>query len=401
MLQLPNHCCCSDFNVHPQNWKSTRASIRKDWYITYRFYDPLYKANPKFKNGKLVMLKGMNHFKTLSHRQQATLDIINREMVQLQEKAYNPITGYNLDQIKVVYDVEPSTPFLTALTKAETRVKAAASTKRDLRSILRFVSQAATQLRFDRLPIGSISRRHIKLLLSQIEESQAQQSPHRYNKIRTYLMMLFRELVELEATEYNPVKDISKKKGVQRLRKFLSEENRKLVNDHLYQHHYRFWLFTHIFFHSGARLTEMMQVRCRDVDLDRQSFVVTVKKGQLLKEVEKPIKNIALLYWREAVKEAAPQDFVFSKGLKPGPSPVQSFQITKRWNKYIKKELGITEDFYSLKHLNLDQTAALLDIRDAAALASHTNTAITVKHYALNEGQRQAERLRNISNDFA
>lgn len=401
MIQLPNQCYCSDFNVHPKNWKSTRASVRKEWYITYRFYDPQYKQNPKYKNGKLVMLKGMNGFKRLSDRQQAVYDIIQQETAKLKEKAYNPITGYSNVQVKVSFDVDTTTPFITALIKAEQRIKATASTKRDLRSVLRFVSTAATQLRFDQLPVGTISRKHIKTLLSQIEATQSAQSAHRFNKIRTYLMMLFKELVELEATEYNPVKDIAKKKGVQRLRKFLSDENRKRVDEHLKENHHSFWLFTHIFFHSGARLTEMMQVRRRDVNLERQTFVVTVKKGQLQKEVEKPIKNIALPFWREVVQDAAPDDYLFSKGLKVGSSPIQSFQITKRWNKYVKKELGITEDFYSLKHLNLDQTAALLDIRDAAALASHTNTAITVKHYALNEGQRQAERLRNITNGFA
>lgn len=286
---------------------------------------------------------------------------------------------------------------MEALNKAEKRLTASPSTKRDLRSILRFVEVPASQLQISTL---TISRKHIKLLLTQTEANQKWESPHLFNKIMTYLMMLFKELGEMEAAEHHPVKEIAKKKGVQRLRKLLSPEKRKQIDEHLKQNHYRFWLFTHIFFHSGARLTEMMGVRKRDVDMERQAFVITIKKGQGQQEVEKPIKNIALPFWQEAIKEAAEDDFIFSGELAPGPAPIKSFQITKRWNRYVKKELGITEDFYFLKHMNLDQTAAQLDIRDAAAMASHSSTAFTLKHYTLNERQRPQERLRNVDNPF-
>jgi len=401
MIQLPNGCSCSAFNVHPQNWKSPRASLKKDWYITYRFYDPLYRNHPKYLYGKLVMLKGMNHFTTREARQQGTAAIIERELDRLQNKAYNPITGYSNDQVPTAFIIEPLTPFIEALTKAEKRIQAAASTKRDLRSILHFVTKASEQLRFERLPVSRISRKHIKLLLTQVETTQTFESPHRYNKIRTYLMLLFNELVDLEAVDFNPVKDIAKKKGVIRLRKLLSDDQRNLIDAHLKAHHYRFWLFTQIFFHSGARLTEMMQVKKEEVDLQRQVFKVTVRKGQLRKEVEKPIKHVALPFWEEVLKDAEASDYLFSRKLKPGPVPVQSYQITKRWNKYVKKELGIAEDFYSLKHLNLDETAALLDIQAAAIQASHTSTHITVRHYAVNEYQRQLERLKGIENPFS
>ena len=101
------------------------------------------------------------------------------------------------------------------------------------------------------------------------------------------------------------------------------------------------------------------------------------------------------------MESAAQDDFIFSKGLLPGKSSIQSFQITKRWNRHIKKKLGINEDFYSLKHLNLDETATLLDINDASAMASHTSTNITARYYAIGEKHRQEERLKRVLNKFA
>ena len=66
----------------------------------------------------------------------------------------------------------------------------------------------------------------------------------------------------------------------------------------------------------------------------------------------------------------------------------------------VKVKLGISEDFYSLKHLNLDETSAILDLKDASKMASHTSTAVTKKHYAVNENSRQNTRLKEVDNPF-
>jgi len=45
MIQLLFGCYCSELKVHPQNWQKPKASMTKDWYIYYRFYDPLFKLH--------------------------------------------------------------------------------------------------------------------------------------------------------------------------------------------------------------------------------------------------------------------------------------------------------------------------------------------------------------------
>ena len=68
---------------------------------------------------------------------------------------------------------------------------------------------------------------------------------------------------------------------------------------------------------------------------------------------------------------------------------------------HVKKKLGITADFYSLKHLNLDEISGALDIEAAAMMAGHTSPVITMKHYAVNEKDREMERLRKVNNKFS
>ncbi len=400
MIKLPFSCYCTELIVYPKNWLLQKASLKKGWYVYYRFYDPNFLNTPKFKYGKLVVIKRMNQFKTIGERQENTKVIMEQELNRLKNNAYNPITNSSTEIVSPQINISPSTGFIVALTLAEKRISASVSTKRDLRSILRYVSKAAGQLEYSELPISMISRKHIKQLLAQIDSTNGE-SAHRYNKVRSYLMILYKELIELETVEVNPLRDLSKKKSIQRIRKLPSNENRQIINEYLQQHQYRFWVFMHIFFHSGARLTELMKVRRSDVHIQEQYFIITIKKGRIIKEVKRPIKNIALHYWEKAIESAHKDDFVFSKGLIPGITEIQSYQITKRWNLHIKKKLGIEEDFYSLKHLNLDETAELLGINDASAMASHTSTAVTLKHYAVNERSRQNERLKAVGNIFA
>ena len=94
------------------------------------------------------------------------------------------------------------------------------------------------------------------------------------------------------------------------------------------------------------------------------------------------------------------KDFIFSKGLKPGPKGIRADQISRRWRVHIKKKLGITCDFYSLKHLNTDQTSARLGLSLASAHNSHKSTAITMT-YAVNEKERMHEQLKKVRNSFS
>jgi len=399
MQKLPFDCYCSDLKVHPKNWLTPKASTKKDWYIYYRFYDPKFKDNIQYKKGKLILLKGMNSFNDLKERQSKTQKIIDAELDKLLNRSYNPIKGVEFECGQMLSEITPDAPLMVALRAVEKQISGSVSTKRDLKSILNFVSKAALILGYAELPINSISRKHFKQLLTQVDMTHGE-SAHRYNKIRTYLMMLYKELIELEVVETNPLRDISKKKIVQKLRKLPSQESRKIINDYLKSNQYRFWLFMQIFYHSGARLTELMLVKRKDVFIEKQSFKITIKKGSHYKEVMKPIKNIAVSFWKQALENSNPEDFIFSKGLIPGAIPIQSYQITKRWNRHIKKKLGIEEDFYSLKHLNLDETSSILGINDAAAMASHTSSNVTLKYYTINEVNRQNERLKAIDNSF-
>jgi integrase len=373
MIQLPNNCKAS-ISVHPKNWQTSKASM-KDWYISYRFYDPSY---PKPKQ---VIHRGMNRIKKLSERQKATKDIL-RAWIEALEEGYNPFLG----GVKELTEISTDTPVFEALKWAASKVTVSEITLRDLN----YTVKCVTNPKYRGYPVSEIKRKHVKEIL------EGSKTPFQYNKDRSYLMILFEELAQRDIIEINPVTGIKKKKTVKKVRRVLTEAEREALKEHLPKYP-EFYRFLQIFFHSGSRISELMRMKGRDIDLKRGVFRVIVQKGKEYREVEKVIKDVALSYWSEI--KATPDQYIFSVGLKPGARQIKPYQITKRWYRLVKQKLGIEADFYALKHLNTDETSAILGIKDAALHNSHTTPVITLR-YAVTEKDRERERLRKVDNRF-
>lgn len=411
MLQLPNGCTCSNPTVYPPNWKTGGVTLlKKDWYIQYRFYDLLFLE--KYPRGRLTIVKGMNAFKDLAERREAVKALLSNELYSLTECQYNPITGARIEPVADVpasYEIDPATPFVDALKASMNYIDVKKETKIDITSVLKYVGIAAKNLRYEKIPISEIKKKNIKILLAEVgnidlidrngKRTPRNWSAKRYNVYWKHLHRLFEELIELEACEYNPVKLISKKATVTKMRLTLTREERNdAINQHLKEKYFSFYRFCQIFFHSGSRVRELLRIQKKDVDLIRQIFKIVVEKGKNKREEERTIKDIALPFWQELLIGAKPDDYIFSLDLVPGPIAITAPQITRRWRTHVKEKLGIKADLYSLKHSNLDETAGILDEAAAQKQAGHTTPVITIKNYLHGQKERQHQRLKGVNN---
>lgn len=399
MLMLPKGCHISGIKVHPKNWLQIGASCKIDWYVHYRFYDP---QHPK---PKLRVIKGMNDWKTIVERRMQTKIIIEKELQLLIDYGFNPITGHH--QELNCYEVNPDTLFVPALKYALTKVYGVKGTLVDMGCVIRGVEKAIKQLHFIDLRVGEASRKYIKQILEQCGKNNKRFSAHRYNKYRAYLMRLFKELVEMEACDINPIRDIQKMKETVKERIMLSDQEKSLINKTLFKDHYKFWRAIQIFYHSGSRETELMRVQVKHVDLKKQECKYLVKKGVSVREVTRPIKDQVLNLWEELIQNANPEDFIFSKNLVPGSLPIRPDQFGRRWNLHVKNKLKIKAGLYSLKHLNTTETMDELSRMynydpavDVARMNGHTNTAMVINIYDKNNVKRQNDRLKKVGNKF-
>lgn len=401
MIKLENGCSYSPLKVVPKNWKFANAPLNRTWYIYYRFKDPNHLA--QWPKGKLKIIKsGLNEIRSLQERRQGVSALIKNEVDLLENKGYNPIlnkciniTGFG------DYIIHPATGFVEALKLAGKRLDKAESTMSDISSILNGVEKAARGLNMENLAISSIKRRHVISILDYCKETNPRFSSNRYNKYKAYLGMLFKELKKIETIEESPTNEIEKKIVTRKIRTLLNMNEREKINNTLRENNYPFWRFMQIFFHSGAREAELMKIQKKDVNINDGYFIITVNKRGVPTQEKRPIKNSVLHLWKELVFEAEHQDFIFGKGLLPAKVGISERQITRRWKTHVKDKLGIEADFYSLKHLNLDETAELLSISDAAKLAGHQSTRTTEKHYAINEEERFRKKIQELDNSFA
>lgn len=288
--------------------------------------------------------------------------------------------------------------FLTkSLDYAFSKLDVEPHTRECVASALKYIQLSIRALGYNQVEAHRITRKHIRLIMDHCEQ-QRKLSARNWNAYRTYLAMLFEQLVEYELVDSNPVLQLRKKQEDDVIRDTMTLEQRRLLVNHLRQTDPVFLRFIQIFFHSGARRTELFGLRIENVYLDKGYYQVFVKKGRKKRWVTKVIKEIALPYWREQIGDHL-SGYMFSVGLLPGDVPIRPEQVTRRWKRHVKDKLNITADLYSLKHLNTDEISAELSLIEAAKLNSHS-VQMARKHYAVNETLRELERVRKIKNEL-
>lgn len=382
----------SDITVSPANWKAKNASIKKEWRITYRFYQTGYPP-------KMVHVRFMNQYKDLQQRQEATEAIIRAIIYDLDDRGYNPNTGvFELDH---VFELHERTTLMRALWYAYDRLNYKKQTMIDVKSILHTVEKASKYLVFDIMPVSEIRTKHITLILDRCGQINKKWSGRRHNMYRAYLSKLFTILKKMDATRENPVRDVDLMSVEKKLRNEIDKNLRNKIDKHLRTVNPAFARFIQIFFHSGARVAELMRLQIKDIDIANQRYKVRIEKGRQNKWVWKTIKTIAVPLWVEAMGSAPDEFYLFSKNLVPGEKEIRQDQINRRWRKYVKIGLKLDVELYTLKHMNSTYIAEKLGDEAAAKMNSHTTTGMVINVYDLNRMNRMHQFLKDVDNSFS
>lgn len=422
MLQLPHGCHVGKISVTPANWLEEDASTTSEWIIYYYFHHPDYRD--KYPKGYLKKIRGMNDIKDLKERRKVARALIKNEEQRLRD-GYNPI----LDTIVPPneFEIAPSTCFPLALDRAFKLIKVS-PTQKKMTNALPHLKRAIQQLSYGTIPVSEIRQHHLEKVLMQVarnkeavykqEREQLLQSGNpkglklppeewgaeAFNSYRAYLQILFKMLKKVGATEVKPVDDIEKRKGPKEDAEPLDADDWNKL-EQLKATHYTFWRMIRIFYRSGARTTEMMELKLEHVEISRRRFKLLIKKGRGgWQWVWKTIFKDVLPLWEQLLAEAQPGDYLFAKNLQPGSENISARQLTIRWRKHVKKGLGLTKDWYDLKR---DHTTKVIDIamarideatKVASDINSHKSTAMNKKHYDLRAGDRLHDELARLGN---
>lgn len=394
MKKLSKNCSRTEVWGSPDNWETTTAksSLLKNWYVQCDFYDPLYAE--KYPKG-FSFRKKVNKFKTIDERRAAIKLLLIEIPRLLDQKGYNPITGKFMieEPVAFVNALNPKTNFIEALKIAYVKLSLSPGVKKEIKRIVKKVNDSAIDQQLD-IPISEFHSGHVRDLLDLLNLT-----PNEYNKYLTHLSIVLNDLVEKRMLFHNPIRDIRKKKTIKKLRETLEISQLQDIFKILKTDYYTFYRYSMIFFHSGARTSELFRVQKKDVNLKKQEYKATILKGGQYKEVIKVIVPNVIPYWEEIINECNNEnDFLFARNLKPSLIPTQPYQITKRWKRLVKDKLSITADFYSLKHLFLDELDKNSLPKDNLSknMANHT-TNVTEKTYLVGREGRKNEALKKIN----
>lgn len=401
MLILPNGCWCSTPAVSPKNWKSAKSSMKKQWVVRCRFYDPsVLDSETGLPAPHQMAVRGMNHLHEWQERVEFSKKLLSEMNHALKEEGYNPRTEKcTPPPPEIIYEIDRQMPVAKALQAAFDRLDPMPSL-RNIKSTLKYVKRAIAALNYNELQICQVTKRHVRYILEQCGKTNPRWSSNRWNHYRTDLYTLFSVLDGVEAIDHNPVIKVQIKDVIQGIRDTLTPKEREKVAEELPKYP-DFQRFLHIFFHSGARETELMRLQKKHVDLENQRFKVLVLKGGQSKEKWRTIETAALPWWREIMAWAPGREsYLFSSQFLPGPTPGDPVYISKFYRKNFKEKLGITADFYALKHLHATEVtdkvhARLKEAEEVAARkAGHVDTEMMKRVYDVRYQERLHDELK-------
>lgn len=384
-IRLMNGCSVSTPSVFPPNWKDGGVELlQTDWRIQYYFHDPEHAE--RWPKGKLCVVKGMNIYNSLESRRAYTIAAMD-SIFETLNAGWNPITKTHMVDSSIDFaTLNPNLPFINAFNLALKKLTCTERHRNEVKLVVERLQKAAIKLKMQNITIENLKRRELKKVLQAVGFT-----PNYFNHARAYISSLFVELIDEDCCDVNLVRDIRKQQTITETREVLSDKKLETVMEHLKATNYNFWRYARIFMFSGSRTSELFRVKRCDVDLDEQEFTVLIKKGKQYKKVTKVILNEVLDLWKEVCEGAGPEDYVFSTGLRNGPKMIRPDQIRRRWMLHVKKPLGVTADFYALKHKMLD----MVDEDTAMKLASHTNLK-TTSIYRVNKEKRDREELKKL-----
>jgi integrase len=375
-------CSYTELWVSPANWqKATKKDLDKDWYVQCIFFDPRY--GKKYPKG-FPYRKKANKPQTIEERK-ALISFLLKNIPQQFNNGYNPITKKYMNlRDEGLY---PDLLFIEAFKRALEIKSGAKSHLYNIKRAIERLEEASEALGVQYIKVKDLRRVDLKIMLDYL------QLPDKYyNKFVIYFSSLYRVLIEYECCESNITRDIYPKKTFKEPRLVLEKNELDKIKELLEETHPEFYRYMMIFLYSGARNTELFRLQRKDVDLDKQEFVILLEKGGQYKRCTKVILTPALEYWKEVCEECqSPDDYLFALNFVPSKKMGNTEIVTRFWKRNVKDKLGIEADFYALKHYMLDN----LDSDTAMLLASHTNKNTTAI-YQVNKAKKDREMLKQL-----
>jgi integrase len=304
--------------------------------------------------------------------------------------------------------------FLEALKFAMDNYSASTATKRAYQGTIDAIKKAARALQLEKAKASEMRRQHVKLLF-QYCISKLGWSNAGFNKHLGYLHAILESLIEWEILEFNPAHKI-KPLPVAETEKFIpyTPEEKKRIQEFFFVHHYSFFVYFQVLYHTGIRPKEILALKISDINLAGKEIKIMPdlqEENSKTKKIRRPpINNHLLPFLRELhLEQFPPEYYVFGspfgpngnrgKGselggisgarrpdyFRPSPTRVKRDTVTKLWKRLVMSPepdgLGINKYHYAGKRTGGDdKILAGMDLDALKELYGHGSKFMTEKY---------------------
>lgn len=364
MKNLNFGCKRSDFLV---------TSSNNDWFIQCRFYEP-------DREKPFTYRRRLNRFKDEKERKQIEKILLKQMTELLDVRDYNPRTKeYMAEQ----GGLNPNLLLIEALQISWENKSYTPEHKNDVKYIVQRFKDNLTSINLDYLKIKDVELIHVKKVLEHCGLSN-----YRYNYFKKVLSSLFTDLVDEGCLKINPCTGIKSKKHIVEKKEIFTDVQLRIISERILKDVPQFYNFFQIFYMSGCRVSEMLALKGKDVNIEKQEFTIFLKKGGLDVREKRAIVPDALEYWQRHLKNIKENEFVFSYGFIPGEKQLNRDYIYKFWKNKVR--LGT---IYTLKYTWLDKVEAAH--YSAQIMAGHRDDR-TTSIYTVGREKRRLEAQKQI-----
>lgn len=318
------------------------------WYVHFTYRGKLKKYK-----------KGINYIKNLREREVFGNALVN-EIHRKLKNGWNPFVP---DPIEIQDDIFIVNALNFAL--QEKKPVLAAKTYSSYLGTLRFIIKAIKSLNLEYLKIQNVKRIHIRAIIKRAKE-QNKWTNNARNKHLGQLGAIMSELIDFDYIEYNPCHKIKPLPVEESMaNRTPTDQEHDKIKKQLLVKDPNFYKFIETEYHTGIRPKEILAIQIKMINLEIREIIlppVITKSGTKKRHVV--INDYMLEMFLKMNIYDFPDDFYLFGSFRkngmgnvgkfedfiPGPTPVKRDTATKRWNKLIKKDLGIDINMYAYKH---------------------------------------------------
>ena len=352
--------------------------LSKPWFVYFRYNKVLFR----YKYG----INYINNYK----KREVEANLLRDALYQKLKEGWNP-------QVPDPIQQQSNLTFIEALDFAleKKTPNIGKKTISGYKGTINFIKTSTALVSLNKLPIVETKRAHIKLIMEKAKEER-NWTNNAYNKHLNHLKAILSELIQWDIIENNPAHKINNLEVTEsNANTPASVQEIETIKTELETKHPDFYTFLITIFHTGIRPEEILKIKLEMVNLKKSEIILPAEITKTKRKRIVPINQYLMVHYKKMNFDRLPKEYYLfgsfresgkgnigkHKDFIPGPTHINRDTATKRWEKIVKKGLGIKMNMYALKHHGANmKILAGLELDSLRELYGHSSKLMTEKY---------------------